>query len=122
MCLEQFPVLRDDDVAVVTLPAEVDISTSDLLREVLLAAIDGGPAVLIVDMSATEFCDSAALSAIIVAHRQAATAGARLRLVATAPAVLRVLSITGVGQLISLYPTLAAARAGSEPAPEPVPE
>jgi anti-sigma B factor antagonist len=120
--LEPFPVLRDDDVAVVTLPAEVDISTSDLLRGVLLAAIDGGPAVLIVDMSATVFCDSAGLSALIVAHRQAGTAGTRLRLVATEPAVLRILSITGVDRLISLYPTLAAARAGSEPAPERVPE
>jgi anti-sigma B factor antagonist len=118
VCLEPFPVHRDGDVAVVTLPAEVDIATSDLLREVLLAAIDGGAAVLIVDMSATEFCDSAALSAIIVAHRQAGTAGRRLRLVATGPAVLRVLSITGVDKIISLYPTQAQARAGSEPAPE----
>lgn len=119
MCLEQFPVLQDDDVAVVTLPAEVDVCTSDLLREVLLAVIDKHAAVLIVDMSATVFCDSAALSAMIVAHRQAGTAGIRLRLVVAAPAVRRVLSITGVDQLISLYPTLAAARAGSESAPEP---
>jgi anti-anti-sigma factor len=110
MCL--YPVERAGDLAVVTLPAEVDISTADQLRDELLAVIDEGVAVLVVDMSATTFCDSAALSALIIAHKRAAAAAAELRLVAVTAGVLRVMKLTGVDRLISTYATLAAAQAG----------
>lgn len=121
MCL--FPVDRAENLRVIRLPAEVDISTADQLREELLSVIDEGAAVLIVDMSATTFCDSAALSALIIAHKRAAAAAAELRLVATSAGVLRVMKLTGVDRLISLYPTLAAAQAGqAEPGPGPVTE
>jgi anti-sigma B factor antagonist len=123
VCLEHFPAERVGDLAIVTLPAEVDISSADLLREDLLAVIDHGAAVLIVDLSGTRFCDSAALSALIVVHRQAAAVGARLRLVVGSAAVLRVMSVTGVDQLFDLYPSLADAHAGRpEREPESVPE
>lgn len=112
MCSERFPVERTDDLAVVVLPAEVDISTSDLLREELIAVLDQGVTVLIVDMSMTTFCDSAALSALITAHRHAGAATGQLRLVAVSAGVLRVMKLTGLDRLISLYPTLAAARVG----------
>jgi anti-sigma B factor antagonist len=74
--------------------------------------------VLIVDMSGTTFCDSAGVQAIIAAHKQAAAADTQLRLVA--PAVMRILTLVGVGQLVPLYPTLEAALAGA-PAAEPSP-
>jgi anti-sigma B factor antagonist len=112
VCPERFPVERFDDLAVIVLPAEVDISTADLLRDDLVAVVDQGVTVLIVDMSMTTFCDSAALSALISAHRHADAAVAELRLVAVSAGVLRVMKLTGLDRLISLYPTLAAARAG----------
>ena len=45
------------EAAVITLPEEIDISNSDQVRDELLALLNRGPAVLIVDMGGTTFCD-----------------------------------------------------------------
>jgi anti-sigma B factor antagonist len=94
---------------VVTVPAEVDVTNAGQIRQALLAAASHDVAVLIIDMSATTFCDSAGVHAIIAAHKQAAAAGTELRLVATA--VLRILTLVGIDQLIPIYPTVEAALA-----------
>lgn len=112
MSPERFPVEPEGDLAVVALPAEVDISAADQLRDELVDLLRRGVKTLIVDLSATTFCDSAALGALIVAHKRAAGSAAQLRLVAAVPAVLRVMRIIGVDRLIPIYPTLAAARRG----------
>ena len=57
------------------------------------------------------FCDSAGVHAIIAAYKQATVTDTQLRLVA--PAVMRILTLVGVGQLVPLYPTLDAALAGT---------
>lgn len=117
MSLADFPVERAGDVAVLALPAEVDVSSADQLRDELLALIQQGVTALIVDLSETTFCDSAALGALITAHSRAAETAAELRLVAAQPTVSRVMTIVGVDRLIPVYPTVAAARsARDEPA------
>ena len=105
-------------VAVVKLPVEVDISNADQVRRELLMAIAQGAAVVIADMSATTFCDSAGVTALVRAVRKANASGAGLRVAASAPGVIRVLAITGVDRLIAIYPSVAAAMAdpGSETA------
>lgn len=95
--------------AVVTLPAEIDAVNADSVRQALLAGTSPGPAVLIIDMSGTTFCDSAGVQVIIDTYNQAAAARTRLRLVATA--VVRILTLVGVDQLMPIYPTLEAALA-----------
>jgi anti-anti-sigma factor len=67
--------------------------------------------VLIIDMSGTTFCDSAGVQVIIDTYNRVTAARIRLRLVATA--VMRVLTLTGVDQLMPIYPTLEAALAGA---------
>lgn len=97
--------------AIITMPAEIDVTNADEIRQALLGVASQGPAVLIIDMSQTTFCDCAGVHAIIAAQQQAAASGTRLRIAATA--VLRILTLTEADQLIPLYPTLAAALAGS---------
>jgi anti-sigma B factor antagonist len=113
-------------LAVVTLPAEIDVSNDgqvlDMLTRALdggTAALDGGTAVLVADASGTAFCDCSGVTALIIAGNQAAAAGARLR-VAASPAVRRVLELTRADQVLDIYPTLAAALAvaGEPPAGE----
>jgi anti-anti-sigma factor len=101
--------------AVVTMPAEIDITNADEIRQALLAAAGRGAPTLIIDMSGTTFCDSAGVQAIIDAYNQATATHTQLRLAATA--VLRILTLVGVDQLIPVYPTLEAALAGTPPAP-----
>ena len=107
--------------AAVAVPAEIDAANAGKIRQGLLSAVGLGAAVVVVDMGGTTFCDSAGVQAIIDAYRQAAANGTELRLAAMA--VLRILTLVGVGQLVPNSPTLDAALAGTSPlqasAPDP---
>lgn len=110
-----YPVERAGGTVVMVFPAEVDVSGADQLRYELLSLIDGGATVIVADMSMTTFCDSAALTALVYAHKRAVARSADLRLVAVSAGVLRVIQLTGIDQLIHVYPTVAAAQAGPAP-------
>jgi anti-sigma B factor antagonist len=109
---ERYPVLWIGQVAVVTLPVEIDVTNADAIREELLAVLNQGAVLLVADMGKTDFCDSSGVSALVRVFRHAATSATALRLVVTTPAVLRVLSITGVDRLVDVYPSVAASLAG----------
>jgi anti-sigma B factor antagonist len=110
-------------VAVTTLPAEVDIANAEQVRDDLLSVVTQDASLVIADMTATTFCDSAGISALVRVARQATAQGSGLRLAAGAPAVARALALTGVDKLIAVYPSVAAALADPagdvtvEPAP-----
>jgi anti-sigma B factor antagonist len=107
-------------VAIVTLPAEVDVSNVDQIRQELTTVVGQDASLVIGDMTATTFCDSAGVTALVRAVRQANASGVGLRVAASASAVTRVLAITGVDRLIAIYPSVAAALAdpGNETAHE----
>jgi anti-sigma B factor antagonist len=106
-------VLWIGQVAVVTLPEEIDVTTAELVREELLAILRQGATLLIADLSKTEFCDSAGVSALVRTYREANTGGSTMRLVIGTPGVRRVLSITGVDRLVDIFPSVAASLAGT---------
>jgi hypothetical protein len=70
-------------------------------------------------MTATISCDHAGAEAVARARRRAVISGTELRLVVTAPIVRRVLSVSGVDRLVSIYPSLESATAVRQPAPVP---
>lgn len=109
MSVEGCELRRMGQHGVVTVPAEVDVTNTDEVRRVLLSVVSQDVPVLIIDMSGTTFCDSTGVQAIVAAYRQSAATGTELRLVA--PAMLRILTLIGVGQLIPIYPDLNAALA-----------
>jgi anti-sigma B factor antagonist len=109
---ERYPVLWIGQVAVVTLPAEIDVTNADTVREEFLSVLNQGAVLLIADLSKTSFCDSAGVSALVRTFRQASTSASAMRLVVSTPAVQRVLSITGVDRLVDTYPSVAASLAG----------
>jgi anti-anti-sigma factor len=115
---ESFPVLWSDRVAVVRLPPEVDLTTADDLREALLSVLNQGAHALIADMTATTFCDSAGITALVRAVRRATATGATIRLAITAPPVLRVFTLVGLDRLIDIYPSVASARASLPELPD----
>lgn len=97
--------------AVVELPPEIDLTISDAVREALLSVLDQGALGLVIDMTATTFCDSAGITALVRAFRRAAANGATMRLAVSAPPVLRIFSLVGIDRLIDIYPSADAARA-----------
>jgi anti-sigma B factor antagonist len=114
----QLPVDWHGQQAVVGMPDEVDMANGAAIQEGLLAALAQRPAVLVVDMTRTTFCDSAGVRAIMLTHRQAAAAGCQLRLVIGSLAVTRVFTIIGAGQLVPIHPDLAGALAAAPVPPE----
>jgi len=67
---------------------------------------------LIVDMTATTFCDTSGARELIAARKHAHAGGTEMRLVVKANAVLRVFEIIGLGDLFDIYSDLAAALSG----------
>jgi anti-anti-sigma factor len=110
-------------VAIVTLPAEIDLSNAELMRQDLLSVVAEGATRVIADMTGTTFCDSAGVAALVRVVQQATARGSGLRLAASTPTVTRVLTLTGVDKLIEVYPGVAAAMAdpGGDVAAEPAP-
>lgn len=109
------PVQWTGQQAVVTLPECIDRSNADQVREQLLLVINRGAAVLIADLAATVSCDYSGADALMRAYHRAGASGTDLRLVVSADVVRRVLSLSGLDRLISVYPTLeAAAVAGAK--------
>jgi anti-sigma B factor antagonist len=106
-----FPVEMVSGVAIVTTPQEIDITNANGLRAALQQAEATGGGTLVVDMSRTRFCDSAGLHALVEAHKRAMSQGGQVLLVATGPAVLRLLEITGVDQVLARFAAVAEALA-----------
>jgi anti-sigma B factor antagonist len=94
----------------------MDASNAGQIGEELLSVINGGVTVLIADMTATIWCDHAGAGAVVRALRRAVISGTQLRLVVTAQHVSRVLGLSGLDQLVPIYPSLEAATAASPPA------
>lgn len=112
---EDFPVRWSGRTAVVTLPAEVDLTVADAAREVLLEVLNQGAALLVVDMTATTFCDSAGITALVRAARRAAASNAGIRVAAATTTVLRVFSLVGIDRLIAVCPSVADAMTLASP-------
>jgi anti-anti-sigma factor len=110
-----FPVEWMGRRAIVAFPGHIDVSNAGQLRDRLLSVINRGAAVMIVDMTDTVSCDHSAMDAVARACQRAAISGTQVRLVVTAPAIRRVLSIEGLDRLVSIYPSLAAAIASGVP-------
>ena len=106
----RYPIEMIAGVAVVTAPAEVDVTTAEQLRAVLLEAAAQGQATLVVDMTRTQFCDSSGFGVLVQAHLEARKAGGGLRLVfPTDGVVFRIFALTSLYRLIPRFGSLPEA-------------
>jgi len=117
---DAYPVRWIGPQAVVTLPEHIDVSNAAQIREELLSVVNRGADAVIADMTATVSCDHAGADAVARAYQRAVVSGTQLRLVVTAQIVRRVLSLSGLDRLISIYPSLDAAIAAGASAPAPL--
>jgi len=108
MPCQTFPVEMVRDVPVVAAPEEIDIANAAGLEAALVAAASGGHGRFVADMTSTRFCDSSGISALVVAQRHALQEGSQLVL-AVSPAVLRLLTLTGLDGVIPHFTTLEEA-------------
>jgi anti-sigma B factor antagonist len=94
---------------VIQAPADLDIANAELLRAALFSAADHGHATLIVDLTQTAFCDSAALGVLVRGHKRMTAEGGELRLAIQSAPLLRIFSVTGVDRVIPIFGSLAEA-------------
>ena len=114
---DKFPVEVVGGVPVVAAPEEIDITNAEALRSALLTAAADGPGTLVVDMTATRFCDSSGLHTLIAAHKRAGAEGREVLLVIPDTAVLRVFALTAMDRVIPNFTTLAEALAQTAACP-----
>jgi anti-sigma B factor antagonist len=116
----KFPVEVVRGVPVVAAPEEVDITNAGGLRVALLQAASDGHKRLVVDLTRTRFCDSAALHVLVTAHRRARDEDRALLLAVSGAAILRIFALTGLDQVIPCVASLDEAigpAADGEPRP-----
>lgn len=108
-----FPVEMIMGVPVVRTPEEIDITNAPALGKALADAAADGNGTLVVDMSRTQFCDTAGIHALVAAHRRAVAGNGRLLLVTAGIAVQRIFAITGLDQVIATFTSLEEALASA---------
>ena len=87
---------------VVAVSGELDLRTSPQLEERLIRAFDAGAELVILDLRQIEFMDSTGLRVLLSAHQRARETGRRFALVRGADQVERVLTLTGVRDLLTV--------------------
>ena len=116
-----FPVEMISGVPVVAAPAEIDITNAEGLRAALGQAAGDGHETLVVDLTRTRFCDSAAIHELVDAHKRARTAGGQVLLAVSGAAVPRIFQITGIDRMLPRFPSVAEALAHVPAAETPGP-
>jgi anti-anti-sigma factor len=96
-----------DGKVVVSVGGDVDLVTSEELRQVLEAAVRVNPHVE-VDLTGLTFIDSSGLSALVEGHRAARDAGGTVVLRHPTPMLRRLLDITRLDSLLVVDDTGAA--------------
>lgn len=90
-------------LAVVSLPAEVDIANARRIRGILMGAAAPGIKTVVGDLSRTVFCDCEGAYSLAQAYTQLACKGVDLRLAAPAEAVRRVFAMLALDRVVPLY-------------------
>jgi anti-sigma B factor antagonist len=99
---------------VVVLPAEIDVTNSDEVRQQLVSVLSRRVGTIVADLTSTSFCDSSGVHAIMHAHGRAAARDVGLRLaVSPGGSVRRVLQLTGADQIIPVFATVQEAIRGA---------
>jgi anti-sigma B factor antagonist len=95
------------------LPAEIDVTNSEVAFGLLVGALAPGVRLVIADLTTTSFCDTSGIRALAYAQEQIEARNAQLRLaILPGGSVRRVLELTGVIGLLDVYPGLDEAVTG----------
>jgi len=93
---------------VLRVAGELDMLTTPRLAEAATSALATRPPVLVIDLTGVTFLASVAMSAIVAAH-EAGGEHTKVRVVGGTRETLRPITVTGLDNLLSVYPALAAA-------------
>lgn len=101
-------VSERDGHAVVIVKGEVDLATSPQLRESLAGVVESATSI-VVDLDQVGFIDSTGIGVLVGGVKRARGHGGDLSLVCTQRRILKVLEITGLTQVFSVFDSVEAA-------------
>ncbi|MFI1958291.1 STAS domain-containing protein [Streptomyces althioticus] len=102
--------------AVIVVSGDVDLHTAPLLRVEALTAMTRGARHLVLDMAEVDFVDSTGLSTLIVLLYATQEAGGSLRVARVPERLVRMVTMTGIAELLPLHDTVADALAALDAA------
>ncbi|MFJ7152492.1 STAS domain-containing protein [Streptomyces sp. NPDC100445] len=102
-----------DRVAVVAVTGDVDLHTAPALRTYALTLVEQGAAHLVLDLAGVDFVDSTGLSTFLVLLRVAQDAGGSLHLADVPDRLMRMVTMTGISELLPVHATVADALTSS---------
>ncbi len=105
-------VRSERGATVIAVSGELDLASSPMLEERLEEVFGSDASLVILDLRKLDFMDSTGLSVLIKAHQTAEQAERQLYLVKGPPQVQRLLSLTGVGERLSVVETTEDALPG----------
>jgi anti-sigma B factor antagonist len=102
-----------DDVHVVRVAGEVDMSHEEELRGELHAAVEADASGIVVDLTECEFIDSSGVRALLLSREEQESGPGedRLAVAASSEQILRILSVMGLDKVIPIQPTVEEAAA-----------
>jgi anti-sigma B factor antagonist len=100
-----------EPVVVIAVHGQADLHTAPELRNAITAALDGGAAGLVVDLSEATFIDSMTLGVLLGAVKRLRPSGGKVAIVCSDPHIRRIFEITLLDRVFSLHTDLEAARA-----------
>jgi anti-sigma B factor antagonist len=98
-----------DDSFVVAAGGELDLYTSERLRDKLTDVLESGGRRILVDLTGVAFMDSTALGVLVDAAKALRPSGGQLVIVADDPRVTRVIEITGLQRVFRVERSLPEA-------------
>jgi anti-sigma B factor antagonist len=103
MDLEFSTTEHTDGLVVLAVHGEVDVATAPQLRERLVAIMSAGNSHVVLDLQGVGFLDSTGLGVIVGCLKRARSNQGDLTLVCTSPSILKVLDITGLTNVFSIF-------------------
>ena len=92
----------------VRIGGEIDLSTAPAFEKAITEALEHQPAVLAIELSEVTFMASVGLR-VLAATNEKVGDSTRLAVVANNPAASRPIELTGLDDVVAMYPTLDAA-------------
>ncbi|MGQ4385606.1 STAS domain-containing protein [Streptomyces sp. SAS_270] len=127
MSTEKAPLAIDvtvprEDVVLVGVKGFLDVDTATELHHHLANQMVHGRRHLLLDLSEVPFMDSSGINIILKAYQEARRVGGSVRLISPAPAVQRILDLTGVTLTVPSSETSEDALIATGQAPEREPQ
>ncbi|TCO45352.1 STAS domain-containing protein [Actinocrispum wychmicini] len=99
-----------DRSTVVHVGGEIDLATHAEFDKAVRAGMDSGAPVVILNLGEVTFLGSVGLRVLVQANHETQQTGRTLRVVHGTAIVRRIIEVTGLEQVLSLYPTLQQAQ------------